>query len=171
MIMSTGAGQFAAAIAVGLGATFFMDLWTQLMKRVLQVPAPNYCLVGRWLCHLQGGTLNHASIGSAPQMPAECAVGWVAHYVLGAAYALILISLVSGRWLAQPTLLPALLFGIGTVLVPFLLMQPAFGLGVAASRAPNPIQARLRSFMGHTAFGVGLYACAVGAHYVLGVHA
>jgi Protein of unknown function (DUF2938) len=67
--------------------------------------------------------------------------------------------------------LPALLFGVGTVLVPFLLMQPSFGLGIAASRAPNPTQARLRSLMAHTAFGVGLYVSAVGLSYVLPVHA
>jgi len=86
-------------------------------------------------------------------------------------YALALVALVSGGWLAHPTLLPALLFGVGTVLVPFLLMQPAFGLGIAASRAPNPTQARLRSLMAHTAFGVGLYVSAVGLSYVLPVHA
>jgi hypothetical protein len=97
-------------------------------------------------------------------------VGWIAHYVIGAVYALTL-ALVSGNWLAQPTLLPALLFGIGTVLVPFLVMQPSFGLGIAASRTPNPTQARLRSLMAHTTFGVGLYVCAVGVRYVVPVHA
>mgnify|MGYP001322977835 CR=1 FL=1 len=50
-----------------------------------------------------------------------------------------------------------LLFGIVTVLAPFLIMQPAFGLGFAASKTPNPMQARLRSLMNHTAFGCGLY--------------
>jgi hypothetical protein len=83
----------------------------------------------------------------------------------------MLVSLVSGNWLARPTLLPALLFGVGTVLVPFLLMHPSFGLGIAASRAPNPTQARLRSLMAHTAFGVGLYVCAVGVSFVVPVHA
>src|SRR5678815_3954883 len=57
-----------------------------------------------------------------------------------------------------PTLLPALLFGVGTLFVPFLIMHPAFGLGVAASKAPNRVHARLKSLMAHTAFGIGLYA-------------
>jgi hypothetical protein len=94
-------------------------------------------------------------------------VGWIAHYVIGAVYALVLVALVSGNWLARPTLLPALLFGVGSVLAPFLVMQPSFGLGIAASRTPNPTQARLRSFIAHTAFGVGLYVCAVGVSYVV----
>ena len=86
-------------------------------------------------------------------------------------FALALVALVSGAWLTRPTLLPALLFGVGTVLAPFLLMHPSFGLGIAASRTPNPTQARLRSLMAHTAFGVGLYVCAVGVSYVVPVHA
>jgi hypothetical protein len=36
-------------------------------------------------------------------------------------------------------------------------LQPAFGLGFAASKTGNPAQARFRSLMNHTAFGVGLY--------------
>jgi hypothetical protein len=117
------------------------------------------------------GTFNHPSIVTAAQKHSECAVGWIAHYVVGVVYALLLVALVSGHWLARPTLLPALLFGVGTVLVPFLIMQPSFGFGIAASRTPNPTQARLRSLMAHTVFGVGLYACAFGVSYVLPVHA
>jgi hypothetical protein len=36
-------------------------------------------------------------------------------------------------------------------------MQPMFGFGFAASKTPNPNQARSRSLMNHTAFGAGLY--------------
>ena len=117
------------------------------------------------------GTFMHASIANASQKSFECTVGWIAHYVIGVVYALVLVALVSGSWLARPTVLPALLFGVGTVLVPFLVMHPSFGLGIAASRTPNPTQARLRSLMAHTAFGVGLYVSAVGVSYVLPVHA
>ena len=49
--------------------------------------------------------------------------------------------------------------------------SPSFGLGIAASRAPQPMQARLRSLMAHTAFGVGLYVSAVGVSHVLRLHA
>ena len=169
--MSTEAPHFLGAVAVGLGATLFMDLWALFLKRAFSIPSANYCLVGRWFCHMPEGTFMHASIAAAPQKRSECTVGWIAHYVIGAVYALVLVTLVSGSWLAQPTLLPALLFGVGTVLAPFLVMHPSFGLGIAASRTPNPTQARLRSLMAHTAFGVGLYVCAVGVSYLVPVHA
>ena len=165
--MSTEATYFLSAVAVGLGATLFMDLWALFLKRAFSAPAANYCLVGRWFRHMPEGTFMHASIANASKKRFECTLGWIAHYVIGVVFALVLVALVSGSWLAQPTLLSALLFGVGTVLAPFLIMHPSFGLGIAASRTPNPTQARLRSLMAHTAFGVGLYVCAVGVSYVV----
>ena len=149
-------------IAVGLGATLFMDLWAWGLNRGFGVAAPNYCLVGRWVCHMTRGRFAHANINNATAEPQECAVGWISHYVVGAVYSLVLLAIVSPSWFAKPTFPPALLFGLVTVLVPFLIMQPSFGLGVAACRSPDPTKARLKSLMAHTAFGVGLYLCAVG---------
>lgn len=169
--MTTEVPYFVSAAVVGLGATLFMDAWALFLHRAFSVPLANYCLVGRWLRHMPEGTFVHASIAAAPQKPSECVVGWIAHYVIGAVYALVLVAIVSGSWLAQPTLLPAMLFGGGSVLVPYLIMQPAFGMGIAASKAPQPTQARLRSLVAHTAFGFGLYVCAVGASYALRIHA
>jgi len=144
-----------------------MDVLALLLKRAFSIVLPSYCLVGRWFCHMLQGTFAHASIATATRKPRECAVGWTAHYVIGGVYALLLVAIVSGSWLARPTLLPALLFGVCTVLVPFLVMQPSFGLGVAGSKTPSPAQARLRSLMAHTIFGVGLYVCALGVSHVL----
>ena len=53
---------------------------------------------------------------------------------------------------------PAAQLGLGTVVAPFLVMQPAMGAGVAASRTPNPAAARLQSLVTHAVFGLGLYA-------------
>jgi hypothetical protein len=54
---------------------------------------------------------------------------------------------------------------------PFFIMQPSLGLGIAASRTPKPMQARLKSLVTHTVFGVGLYVCALGVSYAQRVHA
>jgi len=65
------------------------------------------------------------------------------------------------------TVLPALLYGLGTVVFPFFIMQPSFGLDIAGSRTRKPTQARLKSLVTHTVFGVGLYLCALGVRYLL----
>jgi hypothetical protein len=159
------------AVAIGLGATLGMDLWNLFLKRAVGIPSLNYCLLGRWICHMPGGTFRHASIAAASQKPFECVVGWIAHYTTGVLFALGFVVLMPGDWLARPTLLPALLYGIGTVVFPFFLMQPALGLGIASSRTPRPTQARLKSLVTHTVFGVGLHVSALGVSYVLRVPA
>jgi len=169
--MGTEANVILGAIAIGIGATLFMDLWNLFLKRTFSLPSLNYCLLGRWLSHMPSGTLRHVSIAAAPEKPLECTVGRIAHYGIGAMLALVFVVLISGDWLARPTLLPALLYGIGTVVFPFFIMQPSLGLGIAASKTPNPTQARLKSLVTHTVFGVGLYVCALGVSYVLRGHA
>jgi hypothetical protein len=158
-------------VAVGLGATLVMDLWALALKRAFAIPSANYCLVGRWLRHMSDGTFKHPRISAAAQKPAECTVGWIAHYLIGVLFAFALVALVSPRWLQSPTLVPALVFGVATVAFPFFIMHPSFGLGIASSKAPNPMQARLRSLMNHAAFGVGLYLSALLVSSTLGTTA
>jgi hypothetical protein len=112
-------------------------------------------------------TLTHNCMAAAPGKDSECAVGWIVHYAISMAFALTFIVLASPKWLQQPALFPALLWGVATVEMPFFVMQPAFGLGVASSKTPNPTQARLRSPMTHTVFGMGLYISAVTLNFLL----
>ena len=163
------ADVLVGALAIGIGASAVMDLWNLLLKLAFGIPSLDYCLLGRWLRHMPGGIFRHASITAAPHKSFECLVGWVAHYTIGVTFALAFVALVPEGWLAQPALLPALLFGIGTVVFPYFIMQPSLGLGIAASKASNPGQARLKSLATHTVFGVGLYVCALGVSGVPGV--
>ena len=169
--MSIEANTILGAIAIGIGATLAIDLWNLFLKRTFSIPSVSFCLLGRWLRHMPAGTFRHMSITAAPQKPFECTIGWIAHYTIGVVFALVFVVLASGDWLARPTLLPALFYGIGTVVFPFFILQPSFGLGIAASRTPKPTQARLKSLVTHTVFGVGLYVCSLGVSYVLRVHA
>lgn len=155
--MNNLALSLISAILIGLGATLTTDLWALFLKHTFKITAPNYCLVGRWLRHMPEGTFKHSNIASAPQKSAECIVGWVAHYMIGITFAIAFLVLAGNDWLQCPKLIPAITFGVVTVLMPFFIMQPAFGLGLAASKTSNPNQARFRSLMNHTVFGAGLY--------------
>jgi hypothetical protein len=148
---------YLGPILIGAGATLTIDIWALLLKHVFKIPPSNFCLVGRWLRYLPKGIFRHSNIGAAQKMSAECAVGWIAHYVTGVTFAIIFIAFTGKDWLQQPTLTPAVAFGFVTVSIPFFIMQPAFGLGIAASKTPNPAQARGRSLINHIIFGLGLY--------------
>lgn len=147
-------------LAVGIGATLTMDAWALLLRRVYGVSGLDYRMLGRWLGHLAKGRLRHEGIGKSAPVAGEAALGWAAHYAIGIAFAAGLVAVWGGDWLQAPTAAPALLTGLVTVAAPFLVMQPAFGMGIASSRMPNPMQARLRSIVTHLVFGTGLYAAA-----------
>jgi hypothetical protein len=136
-------------------------VWALFLRRAFGIQSLDYCLLGRWLLHMPGGTFAHRSIAAAEPRRHECAAGWAAHYGIGTGFALLFVLLVSAEWLERPTPLPALIFGVVTVLVPWLVLQPALGLGLASSKTPNPGGARLKSLMTHTVFGLGLYLAAL----------
>ena len=147
-----------SAVIVGVGATVATDVWGAIRKRLLGIPAPNYALVGRWLAWMPRGRFRHESIAAAPSVRHERVIGWSAHYLIGVAFAGVLLAASGIEWIQAPTIVPALLVGVGTVAAPFLLMQPGMGAGIAASRTPHPNASRVQSLIMHSVFGVGLYA-------------
>ncbi len=145
----------------GVGATLVMDFWGWLLRRVYGVRGLEYRLVGRWLGHMTRGQFRHDGIARATPVPAETALGWVAHYGIGIGFAALLVAATEGQgWLRAPTLLPALGFGLVSVVLPYGVMQPAFGAGFAGARTPDPTATRLRSLITHLVFGCGLYLAA-----------
>lgn len=149
------------AAALGAGASVLMDLWNLALRRVAGVRSLDYGLLGRWILHLPSGRFAHDPIGKAAPRKGERVVGWTAHYTIGVGFAVAFVALVSAAWLGRPTPLPALAFGVVTVVFPYFLLQPALGFGVASARTPHPAQARLKSLATHTVFGLGLYLVAL----------
>jgi hypothetical protein len=159
--MSQICSQILTVSVIGIGATLCMDLWNLFLKQAFGLASLNYCLFGRWLRHMPGGTFCHASIAAASAKRGECWVGRLAHYAIGVILAQVFVLLVSRAWLLHPTLPAAVIYGIGTVAFPLFVMQPALGLGIASAKTPKPRQARLKSLATHTIFGLGLYFCAL----------
>jgi hypothetical protein len=155
-------------VLIGSGATVVMDLWLMLLKR-LQVPTLDFALLGRWLGHGLRGRWTHAAIAQAAPVAGERALGWLLHYAIGIAFAAVLVALAGAAWMREPRLLPALVVGIGTVVAPLFVLQPAMGAGVASSRTRTPAKNCLRSVANHAVFGAGLYLSAVGIEWLSAV--
>ena len=132
---------FLSTLLIGAGATAFMDLWGLTRKR-----KPDYALVGRWLAYMPCGRFFHKPISASAPVRGERAIGWIAHYVSGVAFAAVLV----GLWGPEPAIGSALAVGLGSLAAPVLVMQPAMGTGF-----------RWQSFVTHAVFGLGLYAAAV----------
>jgi hypothetical protein len=148
------------AVLLGIGGTLAIDLWGQFQRRVLHVAPLDLRMLGRWIGHMPRGRFTHDRIGQSEPVRGEAVIGWIAHYSIGIAFAVLLLAIWGLEWLRAPTLGPALIVGLVTIAAPWFLMQPAFGLGIAASRTPDPTAARIRSLVTHSVYGLGLFATA-----------
>ncbi|WP_120501266.1 DUF2938 domain-containing protein [Roseovarius sp. EL26] len=149
-----------SAVLIGIGATAFMDLIAFVQKQMLSQKTLNYAMVGRWLGHMARGRFIHRPISASEAIRSEGLLGWGAHYLIGVLFALVFLTLVDQNWLMNPTLMPVTIFGVLTVLAPFMILQPAMGAGLAARHAPSPNIARAKSLLAHLSFGVGLWVAA-----------
>ena len=157
--MSTAAEFVARSIVIGAGATLTMDLWAALLRR-FGVPSLNFALLGRWIGHIAKGRFVHASIARSTPVRGELPIGWAAHYSIGVTFAALLLAAFGLGWARSPTLPPAMIVGVVTVLAPLLVLQPALGLGIASSRTDRPVFNSVKSLVTHTVFGFGLFLAA-----------
>lgn len=149
-----------AALALGLGATAILDLSALILQRVANLPVPDWALIGRWVGHWPRGVFQHRSIAQARPVAGEHLLGWFVHYLVGLLLAAGFLAAVGRDWLANPEPRTAVAWGIATVLLPYLILQPALGAGIAARLTPKPASVRLRSLLNHAIFGFGLYLSA-----------
>lgn len=148
------------SVFIGAGATLVIDGWAALLRR-FGVPSLNFAMLGRWIGHLLQGRLTHESIAKASPVRRELLLGWLAHYAIGISFAGLLLATFGLAWARSPTLGPALIVGVGTVVAPLFILQPALGAGIASSKTPTPVFNTLKSLTTHIVFGVGLFVAAV----------
>jgi hypothetical protein len=158
--MSSTADILLKAILVGVGGTIVLDLYALVTSRVLGAPAANWAMVGRWIGNMTRGQFVQAAMSEAAPVKGELAIGWIAHYAIGIFYGLLLVMLRGKVWLERPTLLPPMLLAWALLVAPYLIMMPGMGMGIAGSRTPKPNATRLKSVIGHSMFGLGMYATA-----------
>ena len=91
---------------VGSGATLVLDAWLALLKQ-MGVPTLNFALLGRWVGYALRGRVYQPAIAQQAPVRGELALGWIAHYAIGVAFAALLIGVQGDSWTQDPSLLPA----------------------------------------------------------------
>jgi hypothetical protein len=144
------------AIFMGVIATAILDCWSLMLRRMFQAPVTNWGHVGRWAAAIPTGRIRNDSINDVPPVDHEKAIGWTVHYLIGVVYAAVYLAILSALS-RPPDLYSALIFGVCTVLAPWLILQPGLGAGYFASRTPKPNLTRSLNLLAHIVFGFGLY--------------
>ena len=142
---------------MGVFATVVIDLWVLVLKHGFKQQTTDWGMAGRWFANLPRGHFIHNPISKTPAVKNERAIGWTVHYIVGITYAWMYLAIVNQFLKTQPTLTSATVFGIATVVAPWFIMQPGFGMGIMGRFAPNPNSKRLVSISVHGIFGVALY--------------
>ena len=150
-------GIVVDGMLIGFFATLVIDIWAVVVKYILRLPTANWALVGRWIGYLPRGKFVHHGIADSAAIPNELKIGWVAHYLTGIFYGIAYLGIVQGILSRNPSLISALIFGLVTLVAPWLILQPCMGAGLCASRTPRPGVLRVVNVSAHAVFGVSLY--------------
>ena len=145
----------------GIVGTVFMDIADQFMDR-LNFTKGYACggprAIGRWSLGMLSGQFVHKNILESSPLKNEISAGWIVHYLLGAGVALTypFFYLVVNVPMPENHLLPGLLWGLATVLLPWLTNFPAYGWGFFGVRSPKGSRPILAPAIAHTCYGLGV---------------
>nr|WP_314265740.1 DUF2938 family protein [uncultured Moellerella sp.] len=145
-------------LLLGIISTLFMDFIGVIQARLFRSPGLNYAFVGRWaLSILLKGQFKHDPIMATPSIAGEKVLGWCLHYLIGIVFATLMVFYIINNNQVKPNFIAAIATGIISLIAPYFIMQPGFGFGIAASKLPTANKVRLKSFIAHLSYGLGLY--------------
>jgi hypothetical protein len=145
----------------GIVGTAFMDIADQVMDR-MKFTKGYACggarALGRWALGMFSGHFVHENILESSPLENEVSAGWIFHYFVGAVAGLTypLFYLVFNVSMPANHLVPGLLWGLVTVLLPWLTNFPAFGWGFFGVRSPKGSRPILAPAIAHTCYGLGM---------------
>jgi hypothetical protein len=149
--------NFVEMILMGVVATLFMDMLSILFGKLKIIhPLIGPEVVGRWTLYLFRGKFIHKDIHKTPALNREKSAALLSHYLIGIALAGVYLFLELNVPTIRLQLWIPLIFGIATVVLPWLWLYPSIGLGFLASKSPRKSLYLVTSLVNHTNFGLGL---------------
>jgi hypothetical protein len=150
---------FIVGLIVGILATLTMDVVAMIALRLgITGRGPRRTgpdLIGRWIGYLFQGKFRHTDILQTPPLRGELLLGFTAHYLIGIALTIGYFGLLVVAH-ATPTALSAIVYGMGTTVLPWFLMFPSQGMGWLGRDAPADAHLAPISLFNHVVFGLGI---------------
>ena len=149
--------SLAEIICMGVFSTFFMDaLGRILVKLKIVRPALEAYILGRWVLYFIKGKYVHEDIHQTPALKNERNVALISHYLIGIVLIGIYIFLETKIAVLRTQIWIPIIFGVTTVLLPWLWLYPSIGFGLLASKAKNKLDFIIFSIINHLNFGIGM---------------
>jgi len=149
--------NFAEMILMGIFATLFMDVLALfLIKSKIVRPTIEPHITGRWMLYMIKGKFLHQDINQAPGLKNEKPAALISHYLIGIALMGIYLFLELREPAIRDLLWMPVVFGIATVLLPWLWLYPSIGIGFFACKANKKSDFIILSSINHLNFGIGM---------------
>ncbi len=149
--------SFFEILLMGIFATFFMDVTARMLIRSKIVrPTIEPQVVGRWALYMLKGKFVHKDIRLIPALKYEIPAAFLSHYLIGAVLAGIYFSLELSVPAIRSQIWASLVFGVTTILLPWLWLYPAIGIGLLASKTKKQSDYIILSIINHLNFGIGM---------------
>lgn len=151
---------FVFCLFVGIGSTIVLDVWVLIVEKILKIPPTNWGLVGRWLLGIPKGILVLNSDTTPSSV--EKVVGWLFHYMIGVAYAVLLLLFAGQGFIENPTVFPIFVIGLClSTLAGLVILMPGLGAGLFGRKMPNQGGMIIYLLVAHLIFSVGQYAFSI----------
>jgi hypothetical protein len=151
------------ALIGGVLATMSMDIGAVIGHKLGFLKGVHPELLAKWFGWIFRGKLIHQSIETAPAVAFPFPALILMHYMIGTTLAVTYV-LILHRTGWRGNVVSATAFGIGTNVLPWLLMFPAMGFGFFGLHGPEGTMLFRTSFVNHLFFGIGL---GVAMHLIL----
>ncbi|NVK56147.1 MAG: DUF2938 family protein [Alteromonadaceae bacterium] len=149
-------------LVVGIGSTIALDLWGVFTAKIGWMPGTHWPSVGRWLLGIPAGRLVLDGTDIRPHTGAEAAAGWIFHYLIGLAYAVMFPLFWGASFVATPTVFPFILIGVViSTLAGLIILMPGMGGGLFARKLPNAGGMIAYALVAHIVFAVAQYLLAL----------
>jgi hypothetical protein len=149
--------QTLSFVVVSMLAVAVLDIWERIAHHLGGPPSTNWAIIGRWLMAvLTRGQVFNPKVAETPPYPRELIIGWIFHYFVGAGYVAVFVILWKALGIVTPTFIDGLVFGMASVLVPWLFFLPVVGGGMMARKTPEPMVTCLSFLVAHSIFGIAI---------------
>lgn len=153
-MMANGLGSW---VMIGIAATVTMDVGSALVRYTGLAAGLPPVYIGRWFLGIARGQLIHQDIASAAATRAEVPAAMIGQYVVGVALALVYGWLCQAQGWLPSNPVHAILFGLATNALPWLVMFPAMGYGLLGRKGPSEALLLRSSLANHLFYGIGLW--------------
>ena len=148
---------FLEMILMGIWSTLVMDILAIIFSKLKVIrPKIGPEIIGRWSLYMLKGKFVHRDINKTPPMPNEILTSWISHYLIGIVLAGVYLLIEKVYPIIADQFWIAIIFGILTIVRPWLWLFQSIGIGFMASKIPKKSPYIIPSLVNHTDFGLGL---------------